>query len=61
MYTCYIQSFKILASFSSGAGWFVSYLVGNPEDRFSRDVAHIIDGFEEKVQTSETDEEGIWG
>ena len=37
----------------------MSYLVGNPEDRFSRDVAHIIDGFEEKVQTSETDEEGI--
>ena len=27
MYTCYIQSFKILASFRSWAGWFESYLV----------------------------------
>ena len=30
MYTCYIQSFKILASFCSWAGWFVPYLVENP-------------------------------
>ena len=30
MYTCYIQSFKTLASFCSWAGWFVSYLVENP-------------------------------
>ena len=30
MYTCYIQSFKILASFCSWAGWFKSYLVENP-------------------------------
>ena len=29
MYTCYIQSFKILASFCSWAGWFESYLVEN--------------------------------
>ena len=30
MYTCYIQSCKILASFCSWAGWFESYLVENP-------------------------------
>ena len=43
MYTCYIQSFEILASFCSWAGWFEPYLVENPEDTFSRDVAHIAD------------------
>ena len=31
MYTCYIQSFTILASFCSWAGWFESYLVANPQ------------------------------
>ena len=30
MYTCYIQRFKILASFCGWAGWFESYLVENP-------------------------------
>ena len=30
MYTCYIQNFKILASFCSWAGWFESCLVANP-------------------------------
>ena len=30
MYTCYIQSFNILASFCSWAGWFECYLVENP-------------------------------
>ena len=30
MYTCYIQSFKILASFCSWAGWFECFLVENP-------------------------------
>ena len=30
MYTCYIQSFKILASFCSWADWFESYLFENP-------------------------------
>ena len=30
MYTCCIQSFKILASFCSWAGWFESYPVENP-------------------------------
>ena len=34
----YIQNFKPLASRCSR---FESYLVGNPEDRFSHDVAHI--------------------
>ena len=29
MYTCYIQSFKILVSFCSWAGWFECYLVEN--------------------------------
>ena len=40
--TCYSQNFKTLASLISWAGWFESYLVTTPEDRFSRDVAHII-------------------
>ena len=31
MYTCYVQSFKILASFCSCVGWFESYLVENPQ------------------------------
>ena len=30
MYTCYIQSFKILSNFCSWAGWFKCYLVENP-------------------------------
>ena len=30
MYTCYIQSFKILAGFCRWAGWFGCYLVQNP-------------------------------
>ena len=30
IYTCYIQSFVILASFCNWAGWFVPYLVENP-------------------------------
>ena len=41
-YTCEIQTFKPLASLCSWAGRFESYLVRNPEDRFSRDVAHLI-------------------
>ena len=39
--TCYSWNFKTLASLCSWAGWFESYLVGNPEDRFSHDVAHV--------------------
>ena len=42
MYTTYIQNFKTLASFCSWAGRFESCLIANLEDRFSRDVAHII-------------------
>ena len=30
MYICYIQSFKILASFCGWAGWFEPYLVETP-------------------------------
>ena len=32
-----------LASFFSWAGWFESYWSKTPEDRFSRDVAHVLD------------------
>ena len=39
MNTCYIQSFKIQASFCSWAGWFESYRSNIPEDMFSCDVA----------------------
>ena len=37
-----LATFKVsrLASFCSSAGRFESHLVGNPEDRFSRDEAH---------------------
>ena len=37
----YIQNFKRLPSFCGCAGWFESFLIGNPEGRFSRDKAHI--------------------
>ena len=37
-----MQNFKTLACLYSWAGWFESYLVANPEDRFSRDVAHFV-------------------
>ena len=40
-YTCQIQNLKTVAGLCSWAGQFESYLVGNPEDRFSHDVAHI--------------------
>ena len=40
--SCYIRNFKTLAGLSLRAGRFVSYLVGNSEDRFSRDVACFI-------------------
>ena len=40
--TCYSRNFKTLASLCGCAGWFESYLVGNPEDRISRDLAHVI-------------------
>ena len=37
----YIRTFKPLACFCGCAGLFVSTLVSNPKDRFSRDEAHI--------------------
>ena len=38
----YSQNFKPLPSFYGCAGWFESYLVANPEDRFSHDEAHLM-------------------
>ena len=38
----YIRNFKPLASFCGCAGRFESTLVGNPEDRFTRDRAHLM-------------------
>ena len=40
--SCYVLNLKTLASFCGCTGRFVSYLVANPEDRFSRDEAHTI-------------------
>ena len=37
-----IRNFKPLAIFCCCTAWFVSDLVGNPEDRFSRDAAQLI-------------------
>ena len=37
----YMSNFKTLANFFSWADRFESYLVENPEDRFSRDEAHM--------------------
>ena len=43
MYTCYIQSFKILASFCSWAAWFESNLVENPRRHvFSRCCSYVL-------------------
>ena len=39
-----MQNFKTLASFWSWADQFESYLVENPEDRFSRDEAQLCIG-----------------
>ena len=36
--------FKILASSCSLASWFELYLVQTLEERFSRDVAHMVSG-----------------
>ena len=46
----YIKNFKPLPSFCGCAGWFVSYMVGNPEDRFSRDEAYCVLGDNEELQ-----------
>ena len=44
----YIPNFKPLASICGSAGRLESHLVGNPEDRFSRDEAHTISGVNNK-------------
>ena len=36
------ENFKLLAIFCGCTAWFVSDLVGNPEDRFSHNEAHIV-------------------
>ena len=40
----YIQNFKHLAFSCDCTGWFVSDLVGNPEDQFSRVMVQIVQG-----------------
>ena len=40
--TYYIQNFKPLAILCGCTTWYVSDLVGNPKDRFSRNAAQII-------------------
>ena len=48
-----IQNFKPLAIFCSCTAWFVSDLVGNPEDRFSQNQAQMNEnGKDLKVQQS---------
>ena len=44
-----MQNLKPPASLYSWAGRFVSYLVANPEDRFSGDTAHLSSSY---LQTS---------
>ena len=36
-----MQNLKLLASLYSWAGWFESYMVTNPKDRFSPDETHF--------------------
>ena len=45
------RNFKPLAIFCSCTVWFVSNMVGNPEDRFSHDEAHIAfeDGYRVEI------------
>ena len=38
----YSRNFKPLCSFCGCAGWFESYLIANPDDRFSRDMAYFM-------------------
>ena len=40
--TCYERNFNFLASLCSWGDWFETGFVGNPEDRFSHNEAHII-------------------
>ena len=53
-YTCYSHNFKTLASLCSRADRFESYLVANPEGRFSRDVAQMINGLVQCARTEES-------
>ena len=39
--SCYVQNFKTLSGLCGCADRFESYLVANPEDRFSRDEAQM--------------------
>ena len=48
----YIRNFKLLACFCDCTGQFVSDLVGNPEDRFSRVEAQMIHMAHEQVVRS---------
>ena len=52
--TFYSRDMKTVGSRYGCAGWFESYLVANPEDRFSRDEAHFsldhTDYYEKKMQ-----------
>ena len=57
IYTCYFQNFKILASFCGFTVWFESYLVGNPENRFSPDGTHM---WTAKAQVSYTSTQSCW-
>ena len=51
MFSFYIQNFKLLPSFFGCTGQFGSYLVANPEDRFSHDEAHIEPSCDKGTQT----------
>ena len=42
-----MQNHMSLASLCSWAGQFEYYLIANPEDRFSRDEAHILRRYRE--------------
>ena len=54
MYTCYIQSFKILASFCSRAGWFECYLVENPRRHVFAWCGSFYNAAQLKYHTSDT-------
>ena len=43
IWTCYKRNFNFPASLWSWRDWFETRFVGNPEDRFSRDEAHMFE------------------
>ena len=51
LYFLYIRNFKPLAILCGCTAWFVSDLVGNPEDRFSHNEAHIQEDFSSSSET----------